>query len=248
MPAGEQVALEPALAGVLARGSPSPGRRGRGARRSGSVSAIQALSVTSKTRAEPVGGGLVRAEDPEVAVARVAPHHVAQEAAEHPGRLGRAVARLRHRRRRSRGSRAARRSRRSRPPLACGLAPMRRVARRRQLAQLGQRRAVGVEQLLGPVAAHPVLEQPPGARGRRGAPASGTWCERQVPSTGTPSTSFGPVQPFGVRSTIIGQRGRARAPPSARASRWIAAISSSTASSVAASGWCIGAGSSPSTR
>ena len=38
--------------------------------------------------------------------------------------------------------------------------------------------------------------------------AIGTWCERQLPSTGLPSTSFGPVQPFGVRSTIIGQVGR----------------------------------------
>ena len=39
------------------------------------------------------------------------------------------------------------------------------------------------------------------------ADPTGTWCERQVPSTCTPSTSRGPVQPFGVRSTIIGQRG-----------------------------------------
>ena len=29
-----------------------------------------------------------------------------------------------------------------------------------------------------------------------------------MPSAGLPSTSFGPVQPFGVRRTIIGQRGR----------------------------------------
>ena len=38
--------------------------------------------------------------------------------------------------------------------------------------------------------------------------ATGTWWERHVPSTGRPSTFSGPVQPFGVRSTIIGQRGR----------------------------------------
>ena len=36
--------------------------------------------------------------------------------------------------------------------------------------------------------------------------ASGTWCERHVPSTGLPSTSRGPVQPFGVRRISIGQR------------------------------------------
>ena len=36
---------------------------------------------------------------------------------------------------------------------------------------------------------------------------SGTWCARNVPSIGMPSTTFGPVQPLGVRRTIIGQRG-----------------------------------------
>ena len=43
--------------------------------------------------------------------------------------------------------------------------------------------------------------------------ASGTWCERHVPSTGLPSTSFGPVQPFGVRRTSIGQWGRSTVSP-----------------------------------
>ena len=38
-------------------------------------------------------------------------------------------------------------------------------------------------------------------------PASGTWWAWNVPSTCTPSTTPGPVQPFGVRSTIAGQRG-----------------------------------------
>ena len=42
-----------------------------------------------------------------------------------------------------------------------------------------------------------------------------------MPSTGLPSTSFGPVQPFGVRSTIIGQRGRLASPAPERAVRWI---------------------------
>ena len=37
---------------------------------------------------------------------------------------------------------------------------------------------------------------------------SGTWCERKVPSICRPSTIFGPVQPLGELSTIIGQRGR----------------------------------------
>ena len=37
--------------------------------------------------------------------------------------------------------------------------------------------------------------------------ASGTWCARKVPSMGSPSTSFGPVQPFGERRMIIGHSG-----------------------------------------
>ena len=59
--------------------------------------------------------------------------------------------------------------------------------------------------------------------------ASGTWWERNEPSAGRPSTSLGPVQPLGVRSTIIGQRGRPRSPPS-RARLWISAISAATSS------------------
>ncbi len=37
---------------------------------------------------------------------------------------------------------------------------------------------------------------------------NGTWWARQVPSILSPSTSFGPVQPLGLRSTIIGHRGQ----------------------------------------
>ena len=75
----------------------------------------------------------------------------------------------------------------------------------------------------------------------------GTWCERQVPSTGLPSIVLGPVQPFGVRNTIIGHCGRSVTPPS-RAAFWIRPISSITASIVAASCWWTSAGSSPSTK
>ena len=76
---------------------------------------------------------------------------------------------------------------------------------------------------------------------------SGTWCEREWSSVLRPSTSFGPVQPFGVRSTISGQRGRC-AWPLARASAWISAISSSAVSSVSAISRWITAGSEPSTK
>ena len=49
---------------------------------------------------------------------------------------------------------------------------------------------------------------------------NGTWWERNVPSTGSPSTILGSVQPFGELSTIIGQRGRV-ASPLLRAWRWM---------------------------
>ena len=61
--------------------------------------------------------------------------------------------------------------------------------------------------------------------------ASGTWCERHVPSVRLPSTYFGPVQPFGVRKMIIGQSGRsASSAPWSPASRRIRAMWSSTSS------------------
>ena len=50
----------------------------------------------------------------------------------------------------------------------------------------------------------------------------------------------GPVQPFGVRSTSIGQRGRSEFP--ARASSWIRRIAATISSSAAAIAWCIGLG------
>ena len=48
---------------------------------------------------------------------------------------------------------------------------------------------------------------------------------RAVPAIGVPSTTSGPVQPFGVRRMIIGQRGRSVTPWS-RASCWIAVMRS----------------------
>ena len=123
-------------------------------------------------------------------------------------------------RRRSRGSRAERGRagprRRSRSGWhSCAGRRAAQLSEARGRARLPRRTAppVGSSAATAPAAA--------ADRGGRARPASGTWCERQVPSTGTPSTSFGPVQPFGVRSTITGQRGRS-APPSARAARWIA--------------------------
>ena len=47
-----------------------------------------------------------------------------------------------------------------------------------------------------------------GSSGLSRTSENGTWCERHEPSALWPLISFGPVQPFGERSTIIGHRGR----------------------------------------
>ena len=57
----------------------------------------------------------------------------------------------------------------------------------------------------------------------------------------------GPVQPFGLRRMIIGQRGRTPCPVR-RASSWILRISRTQCSSVAAIAWCMLGGSLPSTK
>ena len=75
----------------------------------------------------------------------------------------------------------------------------------------------------------------------------GTWCALNEPSIWLPSTSFGPVQPFGVRSTIIGHLGLSVLLFSL-ASFWIALISSITVSRASAIFLCISIGSLPSTK
>jgi len=75
----------------------------------------------------------------------------------------------------------------------------------------------------------------------------GTWCARQKPSTLCPSISAGAVQPLGLRSTIMGQRGR-WAVPLARARACSARISATQRSSTSAIFRCIASGSDPSTK
>jgi hypothetical protein len=62
-----------------------------------------------------------------------------------------------------------------------------------------------------------------------------------------PSTVAGPVHPFGVASTIIGQRGL-NARRLLRAVSWITRMSSITRSSISAMSACIVRGSAPSTK
>jgi len=94
--AGEQVALQPALAGMLAENL-------HDATRAGEVHVIvlqprrPLASGHLKDRGEAVGGGLVRAEEAEVAAVIVQRHDVAQEVAQNLGRLARRLARRGHR-------------------------------------------------------------------------------------------------------------------------------------------------------
>ena len=162
--------------------------------------------------------------------------------AEHARRLARAGAGRVDRRPRSRGSRAA-------PGRAAAGRRWRAgwrssAARPRGASAASSARSAPrvVEQLLGPVGAHPLLE----LRQVLGVVADvgqRHLVRAEVPSAGRPSTILGPVQPFGVRSTIIGHRGRpgraaARAAAGSRRSR------SSASSSAAAISWCIAGGSS----
>ena len=245
MPAGQQVALQPALAGVLGQDLDDPAVRARGSGPPG-ICAPASLAGDLQDRAQPVGLGLVGAEDPEVALGRV--RRMTSRSMPPSTRVGSDGARagLRRPGPRSRGSpagsgRAAagrrwragwRRAARS----PCGTRPSRSAARR----------AVGVEQLLRPVGAQPLLELPQvrgvGRGPRPAAPGAPARCPR--PAGRRPR---GPVQPFGVRSTIIGHR-RARSPARAasRAAPWMARISPSGARRARRpSRWCMTAGSSP---
>ena len=56
----------------------------------------------------------------------------------------------------------------------------------------------------------------------------GTWWERNVPSTGKPSTIFGPVQPLGLLQDDHGPAWAGDDLPLARASCWMRLISSMT--------------------
>ena len=98
------------------------------------------------------------------------------------------------------------------PPLACGLEPIRRVPVGASAFSSGRNRALRVEQFFGLVAAHPVFELLQVAPGSSLTSAIGTWCERQRSFELVPADFRGAGPPFGVRRTIIGQRGRNAVP------------------------------------
>ena len=118
MPAGQQIALQPALAGVFGEDLHHPAVRGPGARRPGRVSACHALPLASKTacsRLEAVSSGPTSAE---VAALRGVGHDLSRGGRRGPGWV------------RAGWRRACRRARRTVP------------GRQRQVAQ--QQAAVGV--------------------------------------------------------------------------------------------------------
>ena len=122
------------------------------------VSASHCRLVTSKTasrRLETVSSG------PKIRKFRGSSFqldHVAKERAEHVHIAGLDGGGRRARSPRSRGSRACRSSRSSFPPLAWGLAPIRRSPFGRQFGQFGHEPAALVEEFFRLVASHPALE------------------------------------------------------------------------------------------
>ncbi len=158
MPAGEQVAFEPALTSMFAQDLHHPAIR------------AQMLVVVRKRRRIPgaagrleqvlqsVRRGLVRAEYSEIPRRRVPAHHFAQKRAHHFGRFTVNTARMDDRHREILESRQAQRPhQRAAIGMRIGAHPA--VAHRRQRRDLGAQPAGFVEQFLRSIAPHPVVEK-----------------------------------------------------------------------------------------
>ena len=193
--AGQQVALEPALAEVLGEDlhdapvgrevivgcQPSrPPRRGRSPR---------------TRRSEPVGRRLVGSHDAEVRrglrriTSRRKPPSTRVASLVVAAGLGTSTACSR--------KSGISSSRSNSPPLACGLAPMRRSpAAPARPARRAARRARRTAPR-GSVGAQPLPPAARGARALRARSESGTWWERNDPSAGSPSTTLGPGPALG---------------------------------------------------
>ncbi|CAO0833287.1 hypothetical protein SMICM17S_00683 [Streptomyces microflavus] len=241
MASGQEVPLQPALAEVFGEHLHHPAVAGE-VFVGGQGLCLPGLAGRPVEGLQPVGRRLVGADHPEVPALGRRGHDALQETAEHlGGRVG-GGARLVD----AYGVVLQGRDRQvAQEQTAVGVRG--RAEPRLALGDTGEHliggAAVRVEELLGTVGAQPGLQLPQVLRVVPD-PGERDLVERQVPSTGSPSTSFGPVQPLGVRSTIMGERGRSVA-PSSRAARWNAAIRS-TAVSIAATiaRWTV-AGSSP---
>ena len=241
MPTRQQVALQPALAEMLAQDlhHTPVGRE--------VIVAVQTLGVPRAVRdlehgAQAVGCRLVRTHDAQVR--RVGAERIAQERAEHPRGLADARRRRGHRdgvvtevgqleiaqQRTAVGVRVG-----AHAPLTLG----------REGRQLRPERAILVKQLLGAVGAKPLLELTqvlgiPSQVGERNLMGAKRPLRRQPVDHLRAGPALGGAQ-------HDGRPGRPGGGPS-RARRWISAISAVTSSKVAAMSWCIAAGSSPSTK
>ena len=170
---------------------------------------------------EPVRRGLVGAEDAEVVGVRAARP---RRASAPSTRVASAVVApgLVDRRRRSRGSRAARGRGARAPPFVFGLALIRRSPSGASAASSGTSAPVVVEQLLGPVAAQPLLELAAGAprssAPRPAAPGARATCPR--PAARRPRAARSSPSASGTRSS---PRGGRRAPRSSSSAKrpWI---------------------------
>ena len=155
---GEQIPLEPAEQGVLGQHLHDAAI----ARELAAVGVLRqqvghpGLLAHLVDGLEPVRGGLVRAEDAEASSCCSASRRAGTRRAAWCSRA--APCHAQAPRRRSARKSGSLSSLRSSPPLACGLALMRRRPLGRQRLELGHERSARIEQLLGPVAAHPVFE------------------------------------------------------------------------------------------
>ena len=220
MPAGQEVALQPALAGVLGEDLHAPGRAGPDARRPAGTRACHALPVapyTAWSRLEAVSSGPTRRKSRRSPVSSIT---CAEQVAEDAGGLVERSRPACRRGRRSAPGAARGSSRSSRPPLACGLAPSRRSPVRnagQDLSRPGARPRRTAPRAGRSAATPPAAA---GARGSRGPRPAAPGGRARCPPPAGRRPRRARSSPSGVRSTIIGQRGRS-ATPSSRAARWM---------------------------
>ena len=202
VPAGQQVALQPALAQVLRQHLHHPAVRREViiARQDLTLERRSVTSKTSPSRFDAVSSGpnsrnvsglaaiTSRSQPPST---RVASRHAVPGL----GHRDRVVPEVRQ------GQVAQ-----QQPAVGVRVRAHPPVVPRRAAAPAPAAACPGIEQLRRPVGPQPGLQLARCA-GLVRAASIGTWCARHVPSTCSPSTTFGPVQPFGVRKTMVGHSG-----------------------------------------
>ena len=238
MAAGQQVALEQPLADVLGQHLDRRGRHGRGARRARSIASCQSRPVTSR-----MSWSRLLASSSGAKVRKLSGLRRVTSRSQRPEDAGGLVLRLA--RASSTSTASSRQSGRCRsaqhgPAVGDRVGAHPAIALRREVAELGawvgRRRRTAPRG--GTTAATPRARG--GARRRRARRAAAPGGARNVPSTCWPSTTGGHVQPFGVRSTIIGQRRSAVLAAPSRARCRISAMPSRQRSSAAAMAWWTG--------